>query len=173
MVVEESPLMKRPSFSSRIPFAPSGFSLVEVIMAIGIVSFSVLAVLGLMPVGLSTLREATDSTVESQIVQRMASESWLTSFSALQTNYNDRTFYYDDAGRYLAKSPDAEPQTTRYWVKPSVASSVYPGSSNAPTGVSLSDSIVSLRIAIHSGKTSSGAFRNTNNYAIEIPNSGK
>lgn len=148
-----------------------GFSLVEVTLAIGIVSFSLLAVLGLMPVGLSTLRQATEQTVESQIVQKLGGEASLTSFSKIGANFSGRTFYYDDQGRYLTNSPATVPTSARYWAFVSLSNSIYPGSSNAPSPASLSNSLVWMRIDISTGGAS-GQNRRTNSYGIQVPNFG-
>ena len=47
----------------------SGFSLVEVTLAIGIVAFALLAIIGLIPVGLNSSRDAIDATHSSLIGQ--------------------------------------------------------------------------------------------------------
>ena len=46
---------------------PSGFSLVEVTLAIGIVGFALLGVFALIPVGLNSSRDAVDATRTSMI----------------------------------------------------------------------------------------------------------
>lgn len=63
----------------------AGFSLVEVVLAIGIVAFAFLPLLGLMPIGLNTSRQAIDTTMEAQIVQQMTSLAQQTDFSNLPT----------------------------------------------------------------------------------------
>ncbi len=61
----------------------AGFSLVEVVLAIGIVAFGILAVFGLLPAGLSILRESIETTVSSQILQQIISEAQETDFDQL------------------------------------------------------------------------------------------
>lgn len=46
-----------------------GFSLVEVVIAIGVVSFAIVAILGVFPVGLNTGRSAQNETRATQIAQ--------------------------------------------------------------------------------------------------------
>jgi uncharacterized protein (TIGR02598 family) len=60
-----------------------GFSLVEVTLAIGIVSFAFLAILGLIPIGLQTFRSAIDTSVSAQIFQRVINEAQQTDFDTL------------------------------------------------------------------------------------------
>ncbi len=44
-----------------------GFSLVEVVLALGVVAFALLAILGVFPVGLTTQHLAQDDTRAAQI----------------------------------------------------------------------------------------------------------
>ncbi len=46
-----------------------GFTLVEVVLALGIIGFAILAILGILPVGLNTGRSAQDETRAAQIAQ--------------------------------------------------------------------------------------------------------
>lgn len=50
------------------------FSLVEVCIALGVVSFSLIAVLGLIPVGLQTSKTATDQTAAASIMAAIHSD---------------------------------------------------------------------------------------------------
>ncbi len=70
---------KMPSF----PRSRKAFSLVEVAIAMGLITFCMVAMLGLLPVGLSTFRAATEATIESQIVNQIASDAALMPFSKL------------------------------------------------------------------------------------------
>src|SRR5687768_5119038 len=58
-----------------------GFTLVEVTLAIGVVSFAMIAMLGLLPVGLTTFQEASTLSVRSQIAQALASEVGRTDYA--------------------------------------------------------------------------------------------
>jgi uncharacterized protein (TIGR02598 family) len=61
----------------------SAFSLVEVIFALGLVTFSVITLLGLIPMGLTTFRMAMATSVSSQIVQQVVTDAQQTDFSQL------------------------------------------------------------------------------------------
>ena len=71
-------------------------------MAIGVVSFSMLAILAVLPVGLRTFR---DSKVETSLggIQRQvraeAVQQW--------TNFDGRTLYFSDEGTAVTKETDA------------------------------------------------------------------
>lgn len=77
----------------------NAFTLVESVMAIGIVSFAMLSILGLIPVGLGTFRNAMNLTVETTIVQAVSGD-------LLRTDYADlaaTNFYFDQEGGMVAK----------------------------------------------------------------------
>jgi uncharacterized protein (TIGR02598 family) len=60
-----------------------GFSLVEVVLSLGIFSFAIITLLGVMPLGLNSLRDSTATTVSSLIVRSIAAEVRQTDFSRL------------------------------------------------------------------------------------------
>src|SRR5437016_1960680 len=55
-----------------------GFTLVEVMLALAIVSIGLIAILGLLPTGLRSARDAADNTISSTVVQD--------TFTLLRTN---------------------------------------------------------------------------------------
>ena len=60
-----------------------GFSLVEVVIAIGIVAFAFVGVFSLIPAGMGVFREGMDASISAQIAQRIASEASQSDFDAL------------------------------------------------------------------------------------------
>jgi uncharacterized protein (TIGR02598 family) len=64
---------------------PHGFSLIEVTIALGVVSFALIALFGLLPTGLTTFRSSIDRSVASQIAQNIISQARQTEFSSLST----------------------------------------------------------------------------------------
>jgi uncharacterized protein (TIGR02598 family) len=82
----------------------SGFSLVEVVMALGIMSFALMGIVGLLPAGLSQFREAIDITVQSQIAQELVSELQRTDYTAIQSG----SYFYDSEGGNLPGPDDAQ-----------------------------------------------------------------
>ena len=96
----------------------SGFSLVEVAVALGITAFCFLAIFGLLPVGEQTNRNATSQTAAINLLDAVIADLRATP-NALSTSvqYNltfaaAKTLYFDDVGRF-ADSPTA---TSRYQV---------------------------------------------------------
>ena len=91
----------------------AAFSLVEITVAIGIISFAFLGVFGLLPTGLNTFRQAMDTSVGSQIAQRVIDDAQQTDFSALigsnASSFQQSTTprYFDDQGNEVSTSTRA------------------------------------------------------------------
>ena len=92
-----------------------GFSLVEVTMAIGIVSFAFLTTLGLIPTGLKTFRSAIDTSVGGQIFQRMINEAQQTDFDTLLDRTNLPNYPSDPPVGFTFRSPTVATPAVRYF----------------------------------------------------------
>jgi len=94
-----------------------GFTLVETVIALGIVSFAMLGILGMVPVGLTHFREAMSNTAESQIVQGLSNDLLAADYSKLTNDYRGKTnfTYFNDEGRLVADS--ASPSDKIYEVR--------------------------------------------------------
>ena len=92
--------------------AIQAFTLVEVALALAITSFGIVAVLGLLPGGLTAARNAADSTITATIVQDMFSTLRQQSFTNTLVWGNSFTlnpassvsFYFDQAGNSMTNS---------------------------------------------------------------------
>lgn len=125
----------------------AAFSLVEVVLAIGIVSFAFVGMFGLLPVGLNTFRQAVDSSVGSQIVQRVINDAQQTDFPTLITS-GTTTRYFDDQGNEL-KNSDSNFNSYIYTVEVAVSgTTALPGPS---TSGSSNLATVTVRIANNPG----------------------
>ncbi len=85
----------------------NAFSLVEVTLALGIVAFSLVTLLGVIPMGLVTFHKAVETSVGSQIVQQVVTDVEQTDFSSLtsSTGVNQLGLrYFDDQGNELPSS---------------------------------------------------------------------
>ena len=82
-----------------------GFSLVEVVLCIGIVAFAFLGVFSLLPVGLSTFRQAIDNSLGSQIVQRLVGEAQQTDYPTLIATAAYQR-YFDEQGNEVTSDKD-------------------------------------------------------------------
>ena len=111
------------------------FTLVEVVMAMGIVSCSLLVIVGLLPVGLRTLNDSAVQYGITTIAQKISSELQEMPFlpSVSNPNYaitqlNNRTDSYTREGAFLSNTNDP----TRYFaVSFSTGNSTIPGATNS------------------------------------------
>jgi uncharacterized protein (TIGR02598 family) len=85
----------------------AGFNLVEIAMALAIISFSCTCLLGLLPASLTAFHQAMGNTIESQIVQSLSNDLELDAFSTLSSNTFPTTYYYDSEGQSLPTSTGA------------------------------------------------------------------
>lgn len=146
-----------------LPVGRKAFTLVEVSLACGVISFALVSILGLIPVGLTTLRETMDQTVEGQIVQKLSAKILLLPYSQLDTHYaTTQNFYYDQEGEEVSLATDAAYSVA---ILPP-ADAVYPGFSNAPTPES--DSLRLMQINVKRQQS----VRAANRYNVYIANSG-
>lgn len=90
----------------------TGFSLIEVTLALGIVAFALLAVFALLPVGLNLAKESSHEAIALNILGEFNSDvnnaTGRTNVSALQeiplTVTGSGTRYFDETGSYLGKT---------------------------------------------------------------------
>jgi uncharacterized protein (TIGR02598 family) len=84
---------------------PSAFSLVEVTLALGVAAFCLMAVFGLMPVGVQTNRNATSQTAAGSIMAAVvadlrATPTTITTSSQFAITFGTaKTLYFDGAGQ--------------------------------------------------------------------------
>lgn len=87
---------------------PAAFSLVEVTLALGIAAFCLIAVFGLMPVGVQANRNATSQTAATNILASVVSDlratpSTATTSSQFSITFGTcRTLYFSNEGQVLA-----------------------------------------------------------------------
>jgi type II secretory pathway pseudopilin PulG len=60
--------------ASQKKFSRGAFSLVEVVLALGIVSFAVLLILGLLPIGLQSTRDSLDETEALNVISQIVAD---------------------------------------------------------------------------------------------------
>ncbi|MCP4848416.1 MAG: Verru_Chthon cassette protein B [Verrucomicrobiaceae bacterium] len=84
-----------------------GFTLIETVLAIGIVATVLIALLGLLPTGSDILSEAGRGTVGARIAQQLIGEVQLAEFEDID-QFNNKQRYYNDMGTELRTSGDIE-----------------------------------------------------------------
>ena len=78
--------------------ARSAFSLIEVTIALGIVAFAMVPIIGLVATGMKSLRDSMDETVRGEIVRKVAGEALRVPYANLSAEFQNQTFYFDDEG---------------------------------------------------------------------------
>jgi uncharacterized protein (TIGR02598 family) len=107
-----------------------------VVIAIGIVAFAFISIIGLIPSGLSNMKGSTQTTLMSMIAQKMINDAAQTDFDVL-TNNALATNYFDDQGNVMSNS-----SSSTYWANLSVSNStMLPG---APANINLAMVTVSV-----------------------------
>ena len=79
------------------------FSLVEVVLALGILSVAILPMVALMPQGLSLLGQSAARTERADIVRSVMTHVRQVPFASLPAG--DTDWYYDQEGQFLGSSP--------------------------------------------------------------------
>jgi uncharacterized protein (TIGR02598 family) len=87
------------------------FSLVEVVIAVGVVAFAFVAILGLIPAGLTQFRQAIDTSVCAQIATRVIQDAQQTEFDTLVDYPNTKT----QDPNYTFRAPLAGAPALRYF----------------------------------------------------------
>jgi uncharacterized protein (TIGR02598 family) len=81
--------------------------LVEVILALGIVTFGMIPVFGLLPVGMNSFRNSMNTTICVQIGQRVVNDLQQTDFDEIQPSLAAGSLrYFDVQGNELATAND-------------------------------------------------------------------
>jgi len=80
-----------------------GFSLIEVTIAMAIASVALVTLIGMLPQGMDTMREAGDMAIEARIHQQILSEIQMADFDRLD-DYDQMEVYYDTQGEELGST---------------------------------------------------------------------
>lgn len=111
----KSNLSRTPGLKSRISRRSGlwAFSLVEVTLALAILAFALVGIVGLMPVGLRAMGDALDDTASSLVARRLMGEVRQSSLDAILANPMNARFF-DAEGQEVpgAGDPFAIYQTT-------------------------------------------------------------
>lgn len=148
-----------------------GFTLVEVTLAIGIISFAFVTMFGLLPVGLSVSRQAMDTTIEAQIVQQMKTQALQTDFSQLnELGKVGDELYFDDQG----KSVDSSRAAYKAGYLPVPTTTLLPG--GTPSSVTRKLATVTIFVINTKGSSeriqADGTSKDAKKFTILIPDNG-
>lgn len=120
----------------RLARSRSAFSLIEVVLAVGVVSFALMALIGVLPVGLQTVQDSRVQAARSNIVQQLRGVLQQIPFSSSSSGSNsfdinslkDEIFYYTEEGMETDSA-----STAYYRAEFEVENAGMPGSTSATT----------------------------------------
>jgi uncharacterized protein (TIGR02598 family) len=99
-------------------------------LAIGVVAFGLVSMVGLLPAGLQVFRKAMDLTLETQMVQQIVGDAGQLEYKSLP-DLESRDYYFDDTGTVV----DSDSPLKLYEAKIQVdMDSKVPGDSNTANG---------------------------------------
>jgi uncharacterized protein (TIGR02598 family) len=114
-----------------------GFSLVEVVLALGVTSFVLMALIGALPAGVKTVKDSMNDSARSNILQEIRGEleevTFGTSASAsdnLVTTLASQTNYYSPEGLLLTSTGGAVPSGAYYQATFAAANATIPGTTS-------------------------------------------
>ena len=87
----------------------SGFTLAEVMIALGIVASVMIGMLGMIPHAVKSIRESNSLTVMGRIAQEMISDIQMSQWSEIDRDYKEKTFKYDNEGLVFEGRDGQEP----------------------------------------------------------------
>lgn len=96
-----------------IKILEKGFTLVETVLALGIVATVMVTLMALLPTGMDIMKEAGTNTVGARIANQLVSEIQLSDYEKIQ-QYNGKEYYFDDMGTQLTKN-DQESKNRRIY----------------------------------------------------------
>ena len=79
-----------------------GFSLIEVVIAVGIFAFVIIPVIGLVSGGMKNLRQSMDDTVRADIAREIVGEALRSPYTNVVATWNGSNNYYTDEGVRLS-----------------------------------------------------------------------
>jgi len=97
------------------PRSRRAFSLVEVALSIGIIAFAFVALLSLLPAGLTTFRRALDTSICTQIAQRIVGEAQLVDFDVITDRVNLPPSATDREYSFRMRRPGTQVVSIRYF----------------------------------------------------------
>ena len=101
-----------------------GFSLIEVTIAMGVMAFAAIAILGIIPNGLAAASRSSQTTIAARLASEVQSEIQQVGLASFATDATNMT-YFDGDGKFLPNNTGAV-----YYVYRSVEDCLLPGASS-------------------------------------------
>ena len=139
----------------------SAFSLIEVTLALGMVSFSMLSIIALLPVGLKTFRDSKVETALGGIQRQLRAEVLSVPFAKLiDGTFTAGKMYFSDEGTLLTDGNGAY-----YEASTALTNTPAPGLAGTAT-----NSVRTLKVTLVSPYGLPSASLKTNSFSIVVAN---
>lgn len=137
----------------------AGFSLVEVVLSIGIFAFAFVSVMGLIPVGLNTFQKAKNVSISNDIARGIISELQQNNFTDLVSDSdaaiaNFTREYYGSGGRKYSEQGEWDVAPKIYWVNVRIAAAAPIPMREAAAGFAggeVNTAMVTIQVAFNPG----------------------
>ncbi|MES2706258.1 MAG: Verru_Chthon cassette protein B [Verrucomicrobiota bacterium] len=96
----------------RLRLRSRGFTLAEVMIAMGIVASVMVALLGMIPLGVRSVREAANLTISGRIAQEVISNIQQSNWGEIEKTFDGNAFKFDNEG-FLIRA-DSKEQVATY-----------------------------------------------------------
>ena len=164
------PLKVKPPFPSKsampegaLPIAPGkhrgGFSLVEVVLAVGVAAFALVTLMALLPAGLNTFKGSMSTSIGTQIAERVFNDLQVTDFSDIETTNR----FFDEQGTEMTESNNVH---CIYWVQVNIGD---PGG-NTSTSLMGNTSTNLYTVKLYVARNPGGALPEAKIYNSTNPN---
>ena len=122
-------MISNATINAKSPRFTGGFSLIETVLALGIMGLAITALLGLLPHGIEMSRKAANVSAMARIMDSVQSRLSMNSFSALK-GLNTTVLHFDDQGAVLEDGGDMSLSSYVVRVRPARAdaAAMLPGS---------------------------------------------
>ncbi len=101
------------------PLLRRGFTLAEVMIALGIVASVMIGMLAAMPQALRSIRESNNLTIMGRIATEVISDIQMSEWDDIDKNYKGKQFHYDNEGlTYEGREGQKKVYEARVEVKP-------------------------------------------------------
>ena len=95
--------------TTRISSRSPGFTLAEVLIALGIVATVMVGMLAMIPHAIGSIRASNNLTIMGRIAQEVISDIQMSDWTQIDEDYKDKTFKYDNEGLVFEGKAGQEP----------------------------------------------------------------
>jgi uncharacterized protein (TIGR02598 family) len=139
-----------------------GFSLVEVVLAVGVAAFALVTLMALLPAGLNTFKGSMNTSIGTQIAERVFNDLQVTDFSDIETTNR----FFDEQGTELPSTASNSVKCI-YWVQVNIGA---PGSDSSTSSLMGNNSTNLYTVKLYVARNPGGSLPTVKIYNSTNPN---